>query len=319
MRDRPIPSGSFWHRLVNKPENCLVIAADVASGQVFARCCRFVNHETIKTIEAHACKRSHWTMHLLKKLRRTRSAYPLDPLRSDVYLAEFPKSGITWLSTVLANVAMLESGMKGQASFGSVQDTIPDLHMVKLVGPALYSHPPCRMLKTHSRFDYRYLRNIYLVRHPFPVLKSYYNYLTSYKSAFAGTFEHFVASEKYGASAWQRHVSSWLCRKPRQERVLVVRYEDMISDMDAVIHRISNGFGWDFDPANVAIAIERSGVRQMQESEAFFRDHQAVHRGGFVKQPFRGAVTQAAVDMINGECAAELEMLDYRPAELSEG
>ncbi len=43
----------------------------------------------------------------------------------DVYLVEFPKSGITWLSTIISNCFLQYSGKKQQATFYNIQQLIP--------------------------------------------------------------------------------------------------------------------------------------------------------------------------------------------------
>ena len=37
--------------------------------------------------------------------------YPINPKHDDVYIVEFPRSGITWLSTLIANVNLLASSL----------------------------------------------------------------------------------------------------------------------------------------------------------------------------------------------------------------
>jgi hypothetical protein len=49
--------------------------------------------------------------------RRDNKMMPKNPRHDDFYVVEFPKSGITWLTAILANVALIESGRKEIASY----------------------------------------------------------------------------------------------------------------------------------------------------------------------------------------------------------
>jgi len=64
-----------------------------------------------------------------------------NPQHNDVYVVEFPKSGVTWLSTILANMALISSGREEVASFTGLQIFVPDIHVTRDVGRVAHRTP----------------------------------------------------------------------------------------------------------------------------------------------------------------------------------
>ena len=145
----------------------------------------------------------------LYKQREYNKTTASNPQHNDVYIVEFPKSGITWLSTLLANVALVSSGRKEIANFTAAHLYIPDIHLTRNISEPIYHTPPVRLIKSHAKFNPNYLFVILLVRHPLNVMKSYYRYLREL-GVNVGDFNNFIQSEKYGIPEWKRHVNSWL-------------------------------------------------------------------------------------------------------------
>ncbi len=108
---------------------------------------------------------------------RERKTIPINPLHSDLYLVEYPKSGATWLSTILANTALIESGKTERATFVTARKYIPDIHISRDIGELGYTIPSNRIIKSHDLYNSRYCFVIYLVREPFDVMTSYYNFM----------------------------------------------------------------------------------------------------------------------------------------------
>lgn len=247
---------------------------------------------------------------MLRKIQRVRGGpVASDPRVSDLYVVEFPKSGVTWLCTLLGNLAALESGSKAVVNYANSIAWVPDIHIDRTVGEPLHSWPPQRIIKSHARFQREYAFAIYLARHPVAVMKSYYRYAAAFQGAQFDDFGAFLRSEKYGVDAWRDHVRSWLARRPSHHRILLVRYEDLLEDAASQLVRISDVFGWNVDPGHAGIAAERSTAEKMQANEG------ALGIGGpqFVKQASTASVTEADLALIHDRCADEMRMLGYEP------
>lgn len=251
----------------------------------------------------------------IRTYRALRASTPKHPRHDDVFLVEFPKSGVTWLSTMVANLALMESGRSERATFGSVPFYVPDIHKQRDFGDLLYDRPASRFIKSHSVFNPAYRSSVYLVRNPIDVMKSFYNYSRSYQYGYTGDFPSFVRSKKYGVSKWQEHIRSWLVRVPTDERVMVLRYEDMRKDAGAELRRIADAFGWAVDPANVAEAVRCSGMAEMSANEELFARYQSTVQGRFVGQPFKEAVPTELKQWIAAACREELAMLGYEASD----
>ena len=180
-----------------------------------------------------------------------------DPRHSDTYLVEYPKSGVTWLSTLLANAALIQSERKEVANFVTSRLYVPDIHLSRNIGPAVHVSPPVRFIKSHAERNDNYIFVIYLVRKPISVLRSYYRFLNDHRVNPYADFDAFCRSEKYGVSAWKKHVRSWLEGADRGRVIHVVRYEDLVFDAYNELSVLNGNFGWGLDDKVMAAAVSR--------------------------------------------------------------
>ena len=194
--------------------------------------------------------------------------YPNNPRHDDVYIVEFPKSGITWLSTLIANVNLLESNKKTEATFFNLHQYIADIHSSKDINhEPIWSFPKYRFIKSHDVYNKNYHFVIYLIRDPFKVMNSYYIFLKQL-GVFKGNIEDFVKHPKYGIDAWLSHVNSWLDRGMSSQRVHLVKYEDLIKRPFEEIKKIYGNLGLPISEENIKAAIESSSISNMKISEA---------------------------------------------------
>lgn len=248
---------------------------------------------------------------ILQRFRKPRHL-PLVPRHSDVWLVEFPKSGVTWLSTLIGNIALIESGRSEIATFATSSLYVPDIHVSRDIGELPYHSPPCRFLKSHATYNTDYHFVIYLARHPLAVMKSYYTFLNSFGTQELSSFDDFVESKDHGIASWRNHVRSWLLAKHGATRLFVLRYEDLLQDPNTELVKISEAFGWSFSTQSIETAILRSSVRNMAANEASFRQFQTgPENAQFVRKPFKGEIDETLVSRIEEACAAELELLGY--------
>lgn len=242
---------------------------------------------------------------------------PKDLSSDDFFLVEFPKSGITWLSTIIGNAALIESGRPELVTFANVQFYVPDIHLSRHVGAKKFGRPPVRMIKSHSAFNPHYQFVIYLVRHPFSVMRSYHTFLQAHQKGYTLGFSALCKDKTHGIPAWRAHVNSWIGADKNSLRLHLIRYEDLVADGFTVIDELSTNFGWNLSRNSIETALSRSNMEAMKETEYRFRKH-APHYdfsfvGGHNLSPEELSDIKGWISEVS---ANELEALGYREMDL---
>jgi hypothetical protein len=264
-------------------------------------------------------------MKLLKAFNWSGQHLPKNPLHNDLYIVEFPKSGITWFSRVVANYMIL-SRSEGQNHFNLpdrffLNDLIPDIHMSRSLAidrQGLW--PGFRVIKSHSEGNGDYLKVIYVVRHPLAVMSSYYDYRCGL-GHFSGSLAEFIRHPKLGIRAWNEHVRSWIYKTHATQRIAVLKYEDLRDNAGAVVRECFANFGTSMDEALLSRALDACTFEKMQTGEHLARTMDLRARFGrfaefkFVNQGRQAAdVTLSAPDhtYIREICGATAEGLGYK-------
>ena len=249
----------------------------------------------------------------IKHYLEIRKAVASDPRAHDIYVVEFPKSGITWLCTLLANMALQAAGSGQRVTHYNVQQYIPDIHMLGRmpIGDSMLPIIPQRLIKSHSTYNRYYQGIIYLARHPAAVMKSYCSYLNQQAGKNISA-EQLLTHLDYGIPAWKNHVRSWLDNHDRPNRLHLIRYEDLAADACSVLRELSENIGWSFSTETIQHAVKLSAAENMKNSEASYRSNDPGYSMRFVRNnaPELPNDIQAA---INELCADELLMLGYKP------
>lgn len=234
----------------------------------------------------------------------------------DTFIVEFPKSGVTWLTMLVANAFAAEHGLGERVTFGSVRRFVPDLHASRAVAPRL-SPGGLGFYKSHASFNRNYVTTIYLVRHPLAVMKSYHKFRARLDPATPADFDSFLEDKSFGLAAWKCHVGAWLLipRDSSQRQLHLVRYEDLLADAGSVLAELSANLGWELSETAIADAVCRSTRNEMRGQEELYRRHNPGHRLAFVSEVGAAVdgveVDSAAVDRIARVCAPELARLGY--------
>lgn len=186
------------------------------------------------------------------------------PRREDQYIASFPRSGNTWLRTVITNVLDPDSGSDPDA----FNARIPGLSFRNLA--AIQRLPSPRLLKTHSAWWPGVRRAVYLVRNGEDVLVSYYHYLTT-RGGQKMSFESFYHTQARGelGPPWHVHVESWLERGRRRlgDRLLVVRFEDLKAAPEPTVAEILAFLRIEATPVQITQALAAASVENMRAIE----------------------------------------------------
>jgi hypothetical protein len=192
---------------------------------------------------------------------------------SDVYIVEFPKSGITWLSTIIANTNLIHSGSRQRATYFNIQQLIPDIHMGKnLDMHSVWTEPHNRFIKSHCEYCPNYQNVVYLVRDPVSVMNSYYHYCKMLK-LFDGDFKQFVTDSQFGIENWVSHIDGWLFRGDSSQRIHVIKYEDLIENPVVTLVSLYKNLGVAVTEDTLNEAVERSKFSNMKLDEAHYKTH----------------------------------------------
>lgn len=215
---------------------------------------------------------------------------------SDIYLVEFPKSGITWFSTIIANINLLESSSKQKATYYNIQQLIPDIHMNRdILDEPIWDFPKCRFIKSHHKWCPFYNHVIYLVRNPVSVMNSYYRYATTLNQ-FQGTFEEFVKNANLGLEHWKSHVNSWLIRGDSSQRIHLIKYEELIENPELALNRLYSNLGFNISMGTINTAIELSDFDSMKASETLYKEYNPNTSLDFVREGKPKVVVDKAVE-----------------------
>ncbi|WP_407166052.1 sulfotransferase domain-containing protein [Bradyrhizobium sp. ORS 111] len=216
---------------------------------------------------------------------RLAATMPMNPVGSDLYLVAFPKSGVTWLSFLLANVNLLLSGeQQRRATLFNISDLIPDIHTNRNLSNATTAAPGFRVIKSHSGYHPGYTKVLLLVRHPIHVMASYYVYSTALNQ-FTGSIEDMVEDEHLGINAWVRHTAGWLDKARPEISFRLIRYEDFLTQPSRCLRELYELWGIDVSDDIISTATERSNLTAMAADEQRFNaGHPALSGFEFVRR-----------------------------------
>jgi hypothetical protein len=183
-------------------------------------------------------------------------------MAADTYLASFPRSGNTWVRFLIANVYNNLKRDCPEVDFFNVHDIVPELKKSGMSGEPRFRDLP-RVIKTHAPFREPFARAIYLVRNPYDVLFSYWNFLNANRGldlSLADTARH----ETYGISALVEHVDSYVRRCPS---LLILTYESLLDRTGYELERICDFIGVAVDAETVEEAVRNSTFETMRDIE----------------------------------------------------
>jgi len=189
----------------------------------------------------------------------------------DVFLASFPRSGNTWTQVMIAGIVYPPNTVN---SLGDLADYIPDPNQ-RFTIHNRYSTP--RVVKTHQPYHQRegslnealYGKFIYVMRHPYKVMNSYYDFerfRAPHLFTTMGAFVEQVVMGGYHFGNWGEHVLSWEYAA-KKATSLFLRYEDMTKDAIGTIKTIANFLGHPVDDAKAADIKHYSSQENMIEMD----------------------------------------------------
>jgi len=246
---------------------------------------------------------------MTKQLTHLRS----DPSATDFYICEFPKSGVTFLTVLIANALLIANGYRARATFASVRNYIADLCIGEHVTSHAFQDPPLRFYKIHSVFSPQFIHGLYLVRHPVEVMASNLRYAIGRGWWQSDNTEDFLDHPILGIEAWKRHVQGWLVDNSFASDVIFIhllRYEDLVENSEKELRAIDANFGWHLPEAAITGAVEAASRERMRRQEATYREHNPNHQFEFVSLS-GSEIAPNFRQRIMTSCDKELQLLGY--------
>ncbi len=203
-----------------------------------------------------------------------RGRMELEVRATDVFISSYPRSGTTLTQWIL--YLLTHDEQPDPAHLTKVSPWFErSLAIGELAGSDLERFPSPRVFKSHLPRQWLPdgARYIYVERDGLDVLVSYFHFYRAYLG-FEGSLDEFHrrfmdGRVQYGS--WFEHVAEWRERASDPD-VLIVRYEDMLSDRKASIERMVEFLGWERDERCVDRAVIESSFDAMKRRESVF-DH----------------------------------------------
>jgi len=189
---------------------------------------------------------------------------------NDTFVVSYPRSGNTWTRFLIANLLHPQE----PATFVNIGRLVPDAEAQS--SRYMRGVPSPRTIKSHSYFDPRYPRVIYIVRDPRDVALSEYDLLRKYRRiedsyALERFIGDFVAGTgpltSAGWGTWGENVASWALARGARPGFLLLRYEGLKARPEQELTRIAKFLGIDASPELLKAALDRSSADRMRELE----------------------------------------------------
>jgi hypothetical protein len=178
----------------------------------------------------------------------------------DFFFVGFPRSGHHWTQYLIAYFAF---GLRPDlATDDLVQHAVPDIYDSKWY--RRFREP--MFFKSHELPQPDYRNVVYLVRDGRDAIVSYYHYQRTVGKKEPVYFNAFSPLFSANPVFWEDHVTAWL-DNPYGARMLIVKYEDLLSDTFAQVRRMCDFFGLDRSDELLKTAVESCSFAQLQAKE----------------------------------------------------
>lgn len=260
------------------------------------------------------------------RLRRRPFQRALRP--ADTFLLGHPKSGNTWLAYMLA--ILLFRDRDGRITLANVGDYVPFVHGHDHRIRQYRRLPDPRVFRNENpQYSDLYPRTIYLVRDPRAALVSLWHmYQTMFDEPDFGLvsfLDQYLTSggifEWWNSKLirWDRQVGDALERAESDQAFCMVRYEDLVADRAACLHRLADFLEIVPSDEELGIAVSRGGFEEMRRledehgSEAY--SGRAKGEGRFIRvgriDSWREELAPELVERITDELGSVMQRAGY--------
>jgi len=215
---------------------------------------------------------------------------------TDVFLVGHPKSGNTLMAYMFAIVAFED--FENKINLANIDKYVPGIHAEDI---AIGRHPKLsepRIFRNEVPiYQELYPKTIYLLRDPRSVLVSYYHMYCTIFNDTKTTLESFVEEylrngniQRYEPQIerWDRQVLAWANRAEHDDRVLIVKYEDLVKKKPEVLKQTLAFAGIHCTNELFDHALQRSSFEAMRKTEEEFGEEnypgEMAKRGRFIRK-----------------------------------
>lgn len=234
------------------------------------------------------------------------------PKLKAIALAAFPKSGVTYLSSLL-----FYSFFPAAKPEDIERSYVIDIHGNPWENAE--AHSDRIFLKTHFAYPEhvkavgRPEKTIYLVRDPLDIMNSAYDFHRLLDNAFAEDRNSFVdrwiasgGGDFDVAGPWMHHANSWT--RQSDVPVLVIRYSALVDRPEEELDRIFSFLGFRPEAALIYAAVSNSSMKAMRErEEEEFRQK----KEGVFYRAFLENTMQSGARFINKGYRSSFEQLSF--------
>ena len=241
------------------------------------------------------------------------SSLPLRP--NDIFICSYPKSGTTWTQHIVLSLLMKAKENKGmeKLDYSHVSSYAPfyevDQHWKageSDLNPSIRANHEKlgrRVFNTHLRWDMLpknmeggarsdagsdKARFIYIARSPMDVCLSFYCHLSNQnEGGYEGTFDSFFDEWMRGEIAFGSYIDHVLSFVPAlkdaggDREILLVTYEELVSDLSMVVSRIATFIEADVSKEDITELLPTFSFQQMKSDLDRFQPRSVTWKKGF--------------------------------------
>ncbi len=213
--------------------------------------------------------------------------------KDDSYIAGFPRSGSTWLRTILTNIVQPDA-VGNPDVFNA---TIPAVSIRNSFKINKLSSP--RLIMTHGTWRPEIRKVIYIVRDGRDVLISLYHYQTTRRGVSLSEKE-FMQSYNNGVfgMTWAQNIYSWLVNGASTlgNDLMVLRFEDMKENTQSVIERTCEFLMIETSRSDIELAIK----------------HASLENARYIEQARQGQLDNANASFYRSGCTQQWKLQEYK-------
>ena len=194
----------------------------------------------------------------------------------DVIISPFGKSGTTWLQQIVHTLRT-----RGDMDFDDISRVVPWIETSSALGIDLDAEQKSNPRAFKSHLDYETIpkggKYIVSIRNPEDALNSMYKFMEGwFIEPGSISLEEFALKRFIASQSYWKHLASWWTHR-NDTNVLMLCYEQMTVDPDALIRRVAEFIDVPLDDELLAITLEHSSFSYMLEHKNRFDD--ALMRG----------------------------------------
>lgn len=190
---------------------------------------------------------------------------------NDVVISPFGKSGTTWLQQIVHTLRT-----RGDMDFDDISRVVPWIETSPGLGIDLDAEQKANPRAFKSHLDYETIpkggKYIVSIRNPEDALNSMYKFMEGwFIEPGAISFEDFAQQRYIVSEGYWKHLASWWKHR-NDKNVLLLSYEQMTQDPDALIRRVAEFIDVPLDEELLAITLEHSSLAYMLKYKDRFDD-----------------------------------------------